>query len=186
MIRRRLMKAENQLGSIEQWYKRPMALDRNWKKSKWKKERLKGKKEQTGGALRQGQQQILPQLLVQQRRHLPSQQATIEPAPMEGVERTNVMMVREQKQEVRTSLRRNPYIIEVDRGKNCYACREFRYMAYYCRNRGRGRVIDRRRLEYGGWNIEGNHEHLNHLKEEENLESLDQILIIDLMYQLQE
>ena len=58
------MKAENQLGSIEQWYKRPMALDRNWKKSKWKKERLKGKKEQTGGALRQGQQQILPQLLV--------------------------------------------------------------------------------------------------------------------------
>ena len=60
MIRRRLMKAENQLGSIKQWYKRLTALDRNWRKSKWEKERLRRKKEQTGRALRQGQQQILP------------------------------------------------------------------------------------------------------------------------------
>jgi len=28
-----------------------MALDRNWRKSKQEKERLKGKKEQTGGAI---------------------------------------------------------------------------------------------------------------------------------------
>jgi len=92
---------------------------------------------------------------------------------MEGVERTNVMMVRRQRQEVGTPLKRDPYTIEVDRGRNCYACRGFGHMVYYCRNRGRGRVIDRRRLEYGGWNIEGNHEHLNYLKEKENLESLD-------------
>ena len=111
---------------------------------------MRKKKEQTGGALRQEQQQILPQLLVWQRRQMPSQQATIGPAPMEGVERTNIMIVRGQRQKVRTPLRRDPYTIEVDRGRNCYACGGFGYMAYYCRNRGRGRVIDRRRLEYGG------------------------------------
>ena len=92
---------------------------------------------------------------------------------MEGVKRTNVIMVRGQRQEVGTPLRRDPYTIEVDRGRNCYACGGFGHMAYYCRNRGREKVIDRRRLEYGRWNIEGNYEHLNHLKEEENLESLD-------------
>ena len=45
VIRRRLMEAENQLGSIEQWYKRAMALNRNWRESKREKERLRGKKE---------------------------------------------------------------------------------------------------------------------------------------------
>ena len=29
IIRRKLMEAKNQLGSIEQWYKRATALDRN-------------------------------------------------------------------------------------------------------------------------------------------------------------
>ena len=47
IIRRRLMEAENQLGSIKQWYKRATALDRNWRKSKREEERLRGKKEQT-------------------------------------------------------------------------------------------------------------------------------------------
>ena len=46
-------------------------------------------------------------------------------------------------------------------------------MACHCRNQERGRVADKRKLEYGEWNIEENHEHLNHLKEEENLESLN-------------
>ena len=45
VIRRRLMEAENQPGSIEQWYKRAMALNRNWRESKREKERLRGKKE---------------------------------------------------------------------------------------------------------------------------------------------
>jgi len=39
--------------------------------------------------------------------------------------------------------------MEVDRGRNCYACGGFRHMAQHCRNQGRGRVVDRRRLEYG-------------------------------------
>ena len=49
------MEAENQLDSIEQQYKRTMALNRNWRESKWKEERLRGKKEQIGGAPRQEQ-----------------------------------------------------------------------------------------------------------------------------------
>jgi len=47
------MKAENQLSSIKQWYKRATALNRNWRESRQEKERLKGRKEQGGGALRQ-------------------------------------------------------------------------------------------------------------------------------------
>jgi len=63
--------------------------------------------------------------------------------------------------------------MEVDKRRNCYACGGFGHMAQYCRNQGRNRIADRRRLEYEGWNIEGNHELVNHLKEKENLESLD-------------
>ena len=33
-IRRKLIEAKNQPGSIKQWYKRAMALNRNWRKSK--------------------------------------------------------------------------------------------------------------------------------------------------------
>ena len=63
-IRRKLMEAENPPASIEQWYKRAMALDRNWRESRREEERLQGKKEQEGGALKQKQRQILPQPLV--------------------------------------------------------------------------------------------------------------------------
>jgi len=48
-IRRKLMEAENPPASIEQWYKRAMALDRNWRESRREEERLRGKKEQEGG-----------------------------------------------------------------------------------------------------------------------------------------
>ena len=53
VIKRRLMEAKNQLGSIEQWYKRATAFNRNWRESKWKEERLKEKKEQMEGASKQ-------------------------------------------------------------------------------------------------------------------------------------
>ena len=56
-IRRKLMEAENPPTSIEQWYRRAMALDRNWRESRREKERLK-KKEVGGG--KQEQRQILP------------------------------------------------------------------------------------------------------------------------------
>jgi len=59
-IRRKLMEAENLLTSIEQWYKRVTALDRNWRESKREEERLRGKKEVTGSAPKQEQRQSLP------------------------------------------------------------------------------------------------------------------------------
>jgi len=39
-IRRKLMEVENLPASIEQWYRRAMALDRNWKESRREEERL--------------------------------------------------------------------------------------------------------------------------------------------------
>ena len=51
-IRRKLMEAENQPSSIEQWYRRATALDRNWRESRQEEERLKGKKKQMRGAPR--------------------------------------------------------------------------------------------------------------------------------------
>jgi len=51
-IRRKLIEAENPLASIEQWYRRAMALDRNWRESRRKEERMRGKKEAAGGALK--------------------------------------------------------------------------------------------------------------------------------------
>ena len=64
-IQRKLMEAENLPASIEQWYRRATALDRNWRESKREEERLK-KKEVGGG--KQEQRQILPRPLVWQRR----------------------------------------------------------------------------------------------------------------------
>jgi len=46
--------------------------------------------------------------------------------------------------------------MEVDRRRNCYACGGFGHMAHYCRNWGRRRVAEERRLEYGGGSIKGN------------------------------
>ena len=91
-IRRKLMEAENPPTSIEQWYRRATALDRNWRESRRKEERLR-KKEVGGGGPKQ-ERQSLPQPLVWQRRQPLPQQATTGPAPMEGVERMNAVVVR--------------------------------------------------------------------------------------------
>ncbi len=106
------MKVENLPASIEQWYRRAIALDRNWRESRREEKRLRGKKETGEGAPKQEQQQILPQPLVWQMRQMPPQQATIGPAPMEGVERTNVVVVRGTEQEVGGPPRRDPYALE--------------------------------------------------------------------------
>ena len=166
------MEMENLPVSIEQWYRRATALDRNWKESRREKERLR-KKEVGGGGQKQ-ERQSLPQPLVWQKRQPLPQQVTIEPAPIEGIKRTNVVVVRGAEQSVGVPLRRNPYTMEIDQGRNCYTCGGFGHMAHHCRNRGqRGRVVEGRRLEYGGGRIEGINEHLDNLKEMENLESLD-------------
>ena len=91
---------------------------------------------------------------------------------MKGIERINVAMTRPQQTEARFPTR-NPYAMDVNRGRNCYSCRRFRHMAQHCRNRGqRRRVTEERRLEYGG-RRERNYKHLDNLKEVENLEFLN-------------
>ena len=59
-IRRKLIEVENQPTSIEQWYKRVMALDKNWRESRRKEERLRGKKETGEGMQKQEQRMIMP------------------------------------------------------------------------------------------------------------------------------
>ena len=101
------------------------------------------------------------------------QQATTGPAPMEGVERMNVVVVRGAGAGVGQSMgappRRDPFAMEVDCGRNCYACGGFGHMARNCRNKGR--VI--RKVEIGGGRFKGNIKQIGHLKEVENLEALD-------------
>ena len=46
-------------------------------------------------------------------------------------------------------------------------------MAYHCRNRGRGRPMERRRMEYEGGRIEEIYDQKDNLKGVENLELLD-------------
>ena len=76
------------------------------------------------------------------------QQVTTGPVPIEGVERTNAVVVREQEtgQGAGVPPKRDSFAMEVDRGRNYYACGGFGHMACHCRNRGqRGRVVENRR-----------------------------------------
>ena len=73
------------------------------------------------------------------------------PAPMEGIERINMVVVRGSGsgigQSAGISPKRDPFTMEVDWGRNCYACGGFRHMARHCRNRSqRGRVVENRRV----------------------------------------
>jgi len=70
--------------------------------------------------------------------------------------------------------RQDPFAMEIDRCRNCYACGGFRHMARNCRNQGqRSRVAENRRVEYEGGRIEEIMNISNNLKEEENLELLN-------------
>jgi len=93
---------------------------------------------------------------------------------MEGVKRTNVVVVRGQGQGAGVPPRWDLFAMEVDRGQNCYACGGFGHMTRHCRNRGmRGRVGENRRIEYGGGNIEEITNIGNNLKVGEDLELLN-------------
>jgi len=127
------------------------------------------KKEVVGGGQKQ-ERQSLPRPLVWQRRQPLPQQATTGSAPIEGIEKTNVVIVRGLGQSTGVPPRRNPFAMEVDRRRNCYTCGGFRHIAHHCRNRGRG--MQGRRVEIGG-RFEGNIEQIGHLKEVENLEALN-------------
>ena len=100
------------------------------------------------------------------------QQVTTGPAPMEGIERTNAVVVRGQGAGV--PQRRDPFAMDIDRERNCYACGGFGHMAHLCRNQGiRGRVGENRRVEYGGGSIEKITNIGNNLKAGEDLELLN-------------
>jgi len=102
------------------------------------------------------------------------QQVTMGPAPMKEVERTNAVVVRGQGQGAGTPPRQDPFAMEVDRGRNCFACGGFGHMARNCRNRRMGgRVTENRRVEYGGGQIEEITNFSNNLKVDENLELLN-------------
>ena len=90
------------------------------------------------------------------------------PAPIEGIERTNAVMIRGQGQGTGIPQRRDPLAMEVDRGRNCFACRGLGHIARFCKNRGRMM----RKVDIGG-RLEGDIEQMNHLKEKENLGTLD-------------
>jgi len=96
---------------------------------------------------------------------------------MEGIERMNAVVVRGSGvgggQNMGASPRQDPFTMEVDHGRNCYACGGFGHMARNCRNRGRGRPMDGRRVEYGGGRIEEVFDNSNNLKGGENLELLN-------------
>ena len=80
----------------------------------------------------------------------------------------------ESEQNTGAPLRQDPYTMEIDQGRNCYACRGFGHMAHYCRNWGiRERVVENRRVEYGGGTIEEITNLSNNLKEGEDLELLN-------------
>jgi len=55
-IRRKLMEAENLPTSIEHWYRRTTALDRNWRESRREEERLR--KKEVGGRKQEQRQSL--------------------------------------------------------------------------------------------------------------------------------
>ena len=112
------------------------------------------------------------QSLVWQRRQTSSQQVITGPVPIEEIERTNTVVVRGSGQGMGAP-RRDPYAMEVNRRRNCYDCRGFGHMVHHCRNWGRERAMEGRRVEYGGRRFKGNIEPIGHLKEVENLEALN-------------
>ena len=59
---------------------------------------------------------------------MPPQWMTIGSAPMEGVKKTNLVVVRGQRQGMEAP-RRDLYTIEVNRRRNYYAYRGFRHIA---------------------------------------------------------
>jgi len=61
----------------------------------------------------------------------------VRPTPIEGVERANTVVVRNLLHGQRGGeggIRRDNYMIDVDRGRNCYSCRGFGHLSWNCRN----------------------------------------------------
>ena len=108
---------------------------------------------------------------------MPPQQVTTGPTPMEGVERTNMVVVKGSGQGLGTP-RWDPYAREMDRreNRNCYNYGGFGHLAKNCRNRRTGnRIGEERRLEYGGNERQGRIEGGNR----ENLNGEQDLILLD-------
>ena len=117
-IRRKLIEAENQPGLIEHWFRKTIILDRNWRESRRKEERIRGKKENNRVPIsrsnnQEAHRQILPWPQVWPRRQeMPQQWAPVGLALMEEVKKTNVVMINPQQ---RAGFpQRNLYTMDVD------------------------------------------------------------------------
>ena len=66
------------------------------------------------------------------------QQATMGPAPMEGIKRMNAVVVRGtgagEGQNMGVPQRRDPFAMDIDHGRNCYTYGGFGHIARNCRN----------------------------------------------------
>ena len=70
-----------------------------------------------------------------------------EPTLIEGVKRTNIIMIHLNQRAV--FFPQNLYVIDINRrNRNYYSCGGFGYLAKNCRNR-ENRIGEERRLEYG-------------------------------------
>ena len=68
---------------------------------------------------------------------MPQQWVSMGPVPMEGVKRTNAVMVNSQQRVGPPP--RNPYTMDIDRSRrNCYTCGGFGHIAKHCKNRRMG------------------------------------------------
>ena len=77
------------------------------------------------------------------------QRELVRPVLIEEVERTNTVVIRNLLQgqiERGGEMRRNLYVMNVDRGRNCYNCGEFGHLVRNCRNYGL--VGQERRIKY--------------------------------------
>jgi len=79
---------------------------------------------------------------------------TREPALMEEMERTNIVITRNPERQIRLS-RRDLYVMDMERERNCYACRGFGHLARNCRN-CRNRKQNWKRKKTGIWTKENN------------------------------
>ena len=94
---------------------------------------------------------------------------SVEPTSIKEVKRMNAVVARNSLQgqeDKEGGMKKDSYVMDVDREKNCYNCRGFGHLAQNYRN---WEIIDQgRRIEYSD-----NSNNMNNLKEKENLVVLD-------------
>ena len=102
VIKKKLIEAKRFLRSIEQWYERATNLNRYYRESKRKKERLRERRKTETSVPRQNivtnitetQRQQLSQSQIWPRRQKIQQQVPVGPTLIEEIEKTNTVIVK--------------------------------------------------------------------------------------------